>query len=89
MSPQSNSRPLEVSRSYEPVAVIHHRDGFMRLFLDEAGQLYAEVNGFRTEQGRAFLNALEQFADVGPDICCSLIWPESCLGPDRHFIRNP
>lgn len=88
MFPKPNTRPLEVSRVFQPVAVLQHRDGFMRLFLDESGQLYAELNGFRTEAGRAFLRALEQFADVGPDICCSLVWPDSSLSADRHYTRN-
>jgi hypothetical protein len=50
------------------VGLILHVDGTLRLFENTNGQLYAEVIGFGTDAGRAFLEHLGQLDDIGSEI---------------------
>jgi hypothetical protein len=51
------------------VGIILHVDGTLRLFADSSGQMFAEVIGFRTDRGRAFLEHLGQLEDI----CCEIL----------------
>jgi len=84
---EHQSRARELSLTKAPAAVLLHQDGFIGLFLDDNGDLYAEVSGFKTQRGHEFIGKLEQFADVGPDIYVSLVAPQWGLADLRHYRR--
>lgn len=52
----------------DAVGLVLHREGTLRLMRRRDGQLYAEVVGFTSETGQAFLGELGQLEDIGAEV---------------------
>jgi hypothetical protein len=63
-----------------PVGLVLHAHGTLRLFRNRYGSLYAEVDGFRTGESRAFLEQLGELDDIASEVLV-------CDAPD--FYRAP
>lgn len=75
---QGTHAPAVVERA-PAVGLIMHAHGTLRLFLDPAGQLVAEVVGMETPAARRFLESLDDLADVTSEILV-------CDRPDEYTL---
>ena len=56
------------STSDGAVGIVLHKHGTLRLFRNDHGHFYAEVVGFVTDEGRAFLEQLGELADIAAEV---------------------
>ena len=58
----------EDSRNDASVGVVLHKHGTLRVFRNDQGRLYAEVVGFETDEGRAFLEQLGELGEIADEV---------------------
>lgn len=71
-----------------PVGLVLHAHGALRLFEDpHSGDLFAEVNGMRSDAARHFLSLLDGLADISAEILVSDRPEEYPLEPGEVPVR--
>lgn len=73
---------IQGSTAHGCVGMILHADGTLRLFADTNGRMYAEVVGFDTDRGRAFLSLMGGSLE---DITCEIL---VCDDPEAYQLRR-
>lgn len=70
------------TNAYCVAGIILHADGTLRLFADSNGRMYAEVVGFTSDRGRAFLSLVGgQLEDITSEILV-------CDDPEAYQLRR-